>query len=173
MIKKNNQLSSDLQQLTTGFPSATLEIADCVQRIMLITKNWNLDISMYTQKMLRNITMSEWTVLGYIFKNSQASMHELARYTYVSMPSMTETIAKLQKADLIKRCHDKNDRRKIFIRLTSKGKKLMEVLQKKHLTVLNNLLHNFNKNETRKLLDLLQNLLHRLEHNSSRETDAG
>ncbi len=44
---------------------------------------------------------------------------------HLSTGSITTTVDRLEQDNLVKRRRDKKDRRKVFIRLTSEGKKLL------------------------------------------------
>lgn len=53
---------------------------------------------------------------------SKATMSELADYTQADKASTTRTIETMERAGWIKRLSDSNDRRKVYIDLTPKGK---------------------------------------------------
>lgn len=69
------------------------------------------------------ITFGQIHVLHELGQRDLVSMSELANIFKVSLPSMTETIDKLVKLNLVERVADQNDRRLVLIRLSSEGNK--------------------------------------------------
>jgi DNA-binding MarR family transcriptional regulator len=55
------------------------------------------------------------------------TMGELARLSSVKMPTMTEIMAVLVKAGYAARKHSVNDRRKVIMTITEKGRKLVDL----------------------------------------------
>ena len=55
------------------------------------------------------------------------TMGELARLSSVKMPTMTETMTVLVKAGYAARKHSVNDRRKVIMTITEKGRKLVDL----------------------------------------------
>ncbi|GGN46022.1 DNA-binding MarR family transcriptional regulator [Actinoplanes campanulatus] len=50
---------------------------------------------------------------------------DLARLTRVSQPGMTQLIGRLEKADLVRRVPDPDDRRGVLVEVTEAGRKLL------------------------------------------------
>lgn len=72
------------------------------------------------------ITIEQWTVLYYLWKEDCLSQQELCNRTYRDKPSITRLIDNLEKQKLVKRALHKNDKRINLICLTEAGKKLQD-----------------------------------------------
>ena len=60
--------------------------------------------------------------------NDTYSMKELADNARMKLPNMTIMIDEMESSGLVKRIRDKNDRRKVLVGLTAKGKRFRENL---------------------------------------------
>lgn len=64
-------------------------------------------------------------VLEYIIENKDVGMNEIARFLSITPPSATSIINKLVAAEILARVEDKKDRRKVLLKVTPKGKKML------------------------------------------------
>jgi len=78
----------------------------------------------------RNINRSEFITLISISDNEKKSMSELCRNVDLKSGSLTTLIDNLVGKGYVKREFDKNDRRKILVQLTTKGKNFTEIIKK-------------------------------------------
>jgi len=78
----------------------------------------------------QNINRSEFIVLISICDNEKKSMSELCRNVDLKSGSLTTLIDNLVEKGYVKREFDKNDRRKILVQLTKKGKNFTKVIKK-------------------------------------------
>jgi len=63
----------------------------------------------------------------YAFRDQDSySMKELADNAGVKLPNMTMMIDEMEQADMVKRMRDKDDRRKVMVGLTAKGRKVRD-----------------------------------------------
>jgi DNA-binding MarR family transcriptional regulator len=63
----------------------------------------------------------------YAFRDQDSfSMKELADRAGVKLPNMTMMIDEMEQAGMVKRTRDKDDRRKVMVGLTSKGRKVRD-----------------------------------------------
>lgn len=76
-----------------------------------------------------NINRSESIAIMSIYDNKKINMSELCSYIDLKSGSLTSLIDNLIKKGYVKREFDKNDRRKILISLTAKGKTLSEIIR--------------------------------------------
>lgn len=98
-------------------------------------------------------------VLEYISTNKNTGMNELAQFLGITPPSATSIVSKLVRAELIERVSDKDDRRKVLLKVTPKGKKMLEkgmCLIEKHMGSIFSVL---NDNELDQLIRLIQKLV--------------
>jgi DNA-binding MarR family transcriptional regulator len=69
----------------------------------------------------QKLTQGQTAVLCHVCENT-ATMRELAALANVTMPTMTEIVARLVTWGLVDRCPDAKDRRIVRIRITAKGR---------------------------------------------------
>ncbi len=75
---------------------------------------------------------SQWAVLGMLWANSNGMQSkEIAHILGVKKPYVTSMTNQLLEKGLIVLLPDKNDKRAHLVKLTSKGKKLVPVIEKK------------------------------------------
>jgi DNA-binding MarR family transcriptional regulator len=107
----NNQFKpSELNSFMTG--KATTAIARRLQR--------NFKLSGI------DITVEQWSVLYYLWKQDGMSQQDLCNATFRDKPSITRLVDNLEKQKLVKRIASKKDRRINEVFLTEKGR-MMEV----------------------------------------------
>lgn len=85
----------------------------------------------YTQKIIcgnpklkTDLKLSQIKALSAFRDRDRLSMKELAEIVGVKLPSMTMMIDGLEKEGVVERERDLEDRRKVYVWLTSKGKKV-------------------------------------------------
>jgi DNA-binding MarR family transcriptional regulator len=77
----------------------------------------------------RDITLSQLDLMAYLYEHKRVKMSDLAKHTGVKMPSMTDTISRLSEMNMVKREHDEEDRRTVWVSIT----KEMEKTVRKHI----------------------------------------
>jgi DNA-binding MarR family transcriptional regulator len=103
----NNQFKpSELNSFMTG--KATTAIARRLQRNFKLA---GLDI-----------TVEQWSVLYYLWKQDGMSQQDLCNATFRDKPSITRLVDNLEKQKLVKRIASKTDRRINEVFLTEKGR---------------------------------------------------
>lgn len=105
-----------------------------------------------------NITTEQWSVLACLWKEDNVTQQSLCNLTGKDKPSMTRLIDNLEKAKLVVRISDNNDRRINLIHLTTEGKELQikatEIVQ----IIADNTLQGISNEE----LDVCRNVLKRI-----------
>ncbi len=71
-----------------------------------------------------SLTIEQWSVLYHLWKADGISQQDLCKASFRDRPSITRLVDNLEKAGLVKRVADKEDRRKNMIHLTEKAKKM-------------------------------------------------
>jgi DNA-binding MarR family transcriptional regulator len=89
----------------------------------------------------------------------QLSPTQLYREMMLTSGAMTNRIDRLEEAGLVARRPDPNDRRGTLVRLTAKGKTLIDLAASKHVANEERLLSALNAREQQQLNDLLRKLL--------------
>ena len=77
-----------------------------------------------------DITVEQWSVLYYLWKQDGMSQQDLCNATFRDKPSITRLVDNLEKQKLVKRMPSKKDRRINEFFLTEKGR-FMETLSMK------------------------------------------
>lgn len=84
---------------------------------------------------------------------------ELAQEAMLTSGAMTNRIDRLEKAGLIQRLSDKSDGRRVLVRLTVRGKKLIDSATEARFEVANRAMRGLNLEQRQQLADLLRDLL--------------
>jgi DNA-binding MarR family transcriptional regulator len=71
-------------------------------------------------------SMTELETIGHLFRSGSLLPSELAALTKITTQSMSQILSKFEQQGVIKRMPSKKDGRKVYISLTSSGKKLVE-----------------------------------------------
>jgi DNA-binding MarR family transcriptional regulator len=82
-----------------------------------------LRMQMYS---VNTYSMTEMETIGYLFRYSSLLPTELAALTKIKTQSMSQILKKMEGQGVIKRTYSKDDKRKVYISLTSFGKKMVE-----------------------------------------------
>lgn len=72
------------------------------------------------------ITIEQWSVLYHLWKEDGRSQQQLCEATFRDKPSITRLVDNLEKAKMVKRVADKNDRRINLIFLTKEAQDLQD-----------------------------------------------
>lgn len=83
---------------------------------------------------------------------------ELLRTMMVASGTMTHRLDKLEKAKLIQRGKDPNDRRGVLVRLTAEGKRIVDDAVEAHMRRQHQLLDTLGPSDRKRLADLLRRL---------------
>ena len=75
---------------------------------------------------VNNYSMTELETIGHLFRSTSLLPTELAGLTKVKTQSMSQILKRLEEQGVIKRTPSKDDKRKVFISLTTPGKKMVE-----------------------------------------------
>ena len=102
-----------------------------------------------------DFTLSEIKALSAFRGDKDYTMGELSKNAQVAMPSMTEMVDKLEKHGIAERYRDKNDRRVVKVRLTSKGRRLRKEFMQRRLKEMKEI---FGKLSEIELNDLIESL---------------
>ena len=73
-----------------------------------------------------NYSMTEIETISHLIRNAYMLPTELASLTRITTQSMSQILKKMEKEGVIKRAPSKDDKRKVYISLTSSGKKTVE-----------------------------------------------
>jgi len=117
---------------------------------------------MYTQRILEGsressnlLKLSRIKAL-YAFRDQDSStMSELAENIGAKLPSMTMMIDNLTEEGLVERARDEQDRRKVIVRLTDKGRQLRQEFLQQRKLIAEQLFAKISREEEQELMRLL------------------
>jgi DNA-binding MarR family transcriptional regulator len=75
---------------------------------------------------VNSYSMTELETIGHLSKQTALLPTELASLTRIKTQSMSQILKKMEEQGVVKRFPSKEDKRKVFISLTSFGKKMLE-----------------------------------------------
>ena len=105
-----------------------------------------------------DITPAAYYLLLYLKKCDSLSMSDLGKLLLISKPNVTVLVNKLITKGFVVRSSDKQDRRIIMIRLSSKGIQFVEKNTKKHLNQIKQRLMSLSDEELELLSISIQNV---------------
>ncbi len=98
------------------------EIATQLQRSFLV--------ELSTEVNRGNISIPQYTLLGFLNQTSGLNMSQLAELMRHTTPATTGLVERLVEAGLIERFSHPKDRRQVLVRITDKGRELVEGLKR-------------------------------------------
>jgi DNA-binding MarR family transcriptional regulator len=159
------------------FPGMDLEMIQFFAVTMRIFHHLPILMEGYFQKM--GLTKSRFIVLVQLFRRPEGlSISEISAFHKVRSATMTGIIDTLEREGQIERVQDPTDRRKVIVRITEVGQKLMENFLPKHQENIGHMLTGITVEERRSLLGLMQKLHQGVlnfvteDHNAETEGDA-
>jgi DNA-binding MarR family transcriptional regulator len=105
-------------------PNLDLEVEGIVDRMNGLSRRFKRSLNRVITE--HDLTFEEWDVLGALRRAGSPftrSAGDLARATELSSGAMTNRLDRLEKAGLVKRIPDPNDRRGVLVELTKAGEK--------------------------------------------------
>ncbi|MDY0214712.1 MAG: MarR family transcriptional regulator [Bacilli bacterium] len=105
-----------------------------------------------------NLNLTEFGVLEALYQKGPLKVNELLEKVLVNNSTVSYTISKLVKDGKImqKRCTD--DKRIIYVSLTSEGETLIKEIAPKHYAYINSIGNSLSKDEEKTLRELLKKL---------------
>jgi len=103
-----------------------------------------------------DISYSESITLFTLHRKERFKMSELAKELGISFSSATKYVERLVKKKLAKRETGERDRRTVFVRLTNKGKKLAEEIEKKKNYNIKLILKKISDKDVKTLMGILE-----------------
>ena len=108
------------------------------------------------------ITLPQLWVLGYLTRQRECPMCELADFMKMGLSSVTGMVDRLAKQKLAERRRAETDRRVVFVDITAKGRKvLMEIMAQRRKTTLE-LFETLTAEERQVYLCILEKLVKKL-----------
>ena len=143
-----------------GIPFLDLEVEGIVDRMNGLNRRIRRSLNAVIAE--HGLTFEEWDVLGALrqagppFRRSAGS---LAKRTELSSGAMTNRLDRLEKAGLVKRLSDPDDRRGVLVELTDAGEKKWLATAQVQAAYENSIGAALNKREKEQLNSLLRRLM--------------
>ena len=100
-------------------------------------------------------------ILKYLSENKDATQKEIADYLHISAPSVATSLKRMEESGLVVRVENKEDARRNTVKLTKKGKELVEYADNLFLRVDDAAYKGFTEEE----LNMLTQFLERMNNN--------
>ena len=115
-----------LDEIAEHLPMLDLRVEGIVDRINGIQRRIRRMLDETLEEY--GLSSGEWHVLGRLSRapNGRGAAGELAAKVELSSAAMTNRLDRLEKAGLVRRIPDENDRRSVQIEVTDEGRKLYE-----------------------------------------------
>lgn len=128
-----------------------------VQRITLLISK-KVDTKIKEKLLTEGITRLQYQILQLVEHRKQVGVTELASELRVSPSAITPVITRLYELNLVHRHHSKEDRRKIIIQVTEKGRKVAKEATEHVQTTIRNLFSNYKEEDRQQFLRLCEKL---------------
>ncbi|MCS7063540.1 MAG: MarR family transcriptional regulator [Methylacidiphilales bacterium] len=138
------------------------EIETLIPLIMRLQRIFLIDLNRRTNQ--GNISISQFTLLSILNQFGPQKMSTLSHYMHHTSSATTGLVDRLIKLGLVKRHHDEKDRRQIWIKLTSKGEKMVDDMRKDLYAKITRISERLGKKDTQAWVRIYQTILHELEH---------
>nr|WP_246543090.1 MarR family transcriptional regulator [Fusibacter paucivorans] len=102
--------------------------------------------------------MTQLNYLKYVDQLHETTISELSESLNLSKPTVTETIKKLQRCDLVHKRQCQADGRKYYIELTDKGEKLAHMEQLSVVRLAEKITLELDEEAVQKLIEALEGL---------------
>jgi len=110
-----------------------------------------------------NINNSQFEVLHYLNTNSDCTISSIARAQDVSRQHIQKTITSMLELKLVKTRKNRRHSRSAFIELTTRGARLLEIIQTAEHRIYRKMNRDYDKNELQLALKVLEQLDKQLE----------
>jgi MarR family 2-MHQ and catechol resistance regulon transcriptional repressor len=106
-----------------------------------------------------NLTVPQFGVLEVLYENGSMPLKKISEILLVTGANITCVVDNLEKEDLVRRVHSKEDRRIINAELTSKGKEKIEKILPGYAKNISNLTSKLEDIEQKDIIRLLDKML--------------
>jgi DNA-binding MarR family transcriptional regulator len=157
---KSDAVDKILRQWHEERPDLDASPLDILSRVFRLSKKWQQEVSSILQEF--EIEYWEFDVIVSLLRHGrpyELSAAELARACLSSFGAMTNRIDRMAKRNLVQRKTDPDDRRKVIIALTSKGKLIAGKASEKRFELGRHDLEALTASEKKTLSTLLRKLM--------------
>ena len=105
------------------------------------------------------VAVEQWRILKILFDGSGRSMSELAEAVLVNHPTLTRIIDRMVSSGTVYRVQDRDDRRKVLMFLSDRGRALCQRLSALAMNQEAHIAENYGNKSTTELKRLLESLI--------------
>jgi DNA-binding MarR family transcriptional regulator len=134
---------------------------------LLAQAAWLISAQFQRHLATRGIRFSVWRLLASLSGTAGLTIGELADILLLQQPTVTRIVDRIEKDGLVARKSASDDRRRVIVTLTPRGRALVAGLLKDAAQHQNDVLAAYSKSETETLFKVLRNVLAR-DHNGAR-----
>ncbi|MGG4549707.1 MarR family transcriptional regulator [Rossellomorea marisflavi] len=100
-----------------------MELKECMNFLLSVSQN---KVFKYFSKLLEKygVTPAQYGVLNCLWRHGQLSPKQISDMVHLESPTVSGILDKMQKANLIERSVDPNNRRNVFVTATPKSMKI-------------------------------------------------
>ncbi len=114
-------------QTETLSPSALQVVHELAEVVTQIQRTFLVDLS--TQVSQGNISIPQYTLLSFLYQASGITMSRLAELMEHTSPATTGLVDRLVSSGLVERFGNPTDRRQVLVKITEKGRELVEKIK--------------------------------------------
>ncbi|QFT89047.1 HTH-type transcriptional regulator MgrA [Bacillus sp. THAF10] len=135
-----------------------MELKDCMNFLLSVSQN---KVFKYFSKLLEEhgVTPAQYGVLNCLWKEGQLSPKQIGAMVYLEAPTISGILDKMQKANLIERSIDLNNRRNVLVTATPKSYELRERIETATSNMNNKVLQSLSDNEKDGLKKALETII--------------
>ncbi|MED4041174.1 MarR family transcriptional regulator [Niallia taxi] len=135
-----------------------MELNNCMNFLLSVSQN---KVFKYFSKLLEEyeVTPAQYGVLNCLWKEGQLSPKQIGEMVYLEAPTVSGILDKMQKAGLIERSVDPNNRRNVLVTATSKSNSIKENIESATINLNTMVLQNLSDNEQNVLKKALETII--------------
>ena len=105
-----------------------------------------------------NVGFQEFKVIFFLGKNGSTKMSEIAKHLMISSSNLTSIVDKLVNKKLVKRYHNEDDRRTVFVELLDEGNQIFLDYRKQKMKISKIMLETLNADEQKQFMSLMEKI---------------
>ncbi|MEK4439626.1 MULTISPECIES: MarR family winged helix-turn-helix transcriptional regulator [Niallia] len=135
-----------------------MELNNCMNFLLSVSQN---KVFKYFSKLLEEygVTPAQYGVLNCLWKEGQLSPKQIGEMVYLEAPTVSGILDKMQKAGLIERSVDPNNRRNVLVTVTSKSNSIKENIESATINLNTMVLQNLSDDEQNVLKKALETII--------------
>ena len=111
------------------------------------------------------VSLPQFWAMSWLVTHEQATMHDLAASLSMKPSTATMLVDRLVELKMLDRHRDGQDRRRVLVRITAKGRRMLDEIHSQKRMALQETFRPLTPVERQQYLDLIETLARRLETN--------